>query len=53
MKKGILAPLAELADYLNRYAALGVQELLISPIGAESIDRFLDRFDTEVRPRVV
>lgn len=48
--EGILAPPAELTDYLNRYAALGVHELLVSPIGAEPIDRFLDRFDSEVRP---
>ncbi|MDO8433764.1 MAG: LLM class F420-dependent oxidoreductase [Candidatus Binatus sp.] len=48
--EGILAPPAELTDYLNRFAALGVQELLVTPIGGDSIDNFLDRFDSEVRP---
>lgn len=50
--EGILAPPAELADYLNRYAALGVDEILISPLAADSLDRFLDRFDAEVRPKL-
>lgn len=51
--QGILAPPAELAEYLSRYAALGVEELLITPLGADpSLDDFLDRFDGEVRPRL-
>jgi probable F420-dependent oxidoreductase len=50
---GILAPPSELAGYLNRFAALGVAELLITPIGpAGSLDDFLDRFDRDVRPRL-
>lgn len=49
--EGILAPPAELAQYLNRYAELGVGELLITPLaGARRLDEFLDRFDREVRP---
>jgi probable F420-dependent oxidoreductase len=50
--EGILAPPAELADYLNRFAAIGVDEILISPLTAEPLARFLDRFDAEVRPRL-
>lgn len=50
--EGILAPPAELADYLNRFAGVGVDELLISPLGAEPLDKFLDRFDAEVRPHL-
>ena len=51
--QGILAPPAELAEYLSRYAELGVEELLITPLGAgPSLDDFLDRFDAEVRPRL-
>jgi probable F420-dependent oxidoreductase len=50
--EGILAPPAELADYLNRFAAIGVDEILISPLGSESLDKFLDRFDAEVRPHI-
>ncbi len=49
--EGILAPPAELADYLNRYAAIGVDEILISPLGG-GLGKFLDRFDAEVRPRL-
>jgi probable F420-dependent oxidoreductase len=49
--EGILAPPAELADYFNRFADIGVQEILITPLGAErSLDAFLDRFEREVRP---
>ncbi|MGC1342398.1 MAG: TIGR03619 family F420-dependent LLM class oxidoreductase [Candidatus Binataceae bacterium] len=49
--EGILAPPAELAQYLNRYAELGVGELLITPLaGPRALDGFLDRFDREVRP---
>ena len=50
--EGILAPPAELADYLNRFAALGVDEILVSPLGSESFDKFLDRFDAQVRPHL-
>jgi alkanesulfonate monooxygenase SsuD/methylene tetrahydromethanopterin reductase-like flavin-dependent oxidoreductase (luciferase family) len=50
--EGILAPPAELADYLNRFAAIGVDEILVSPIGSESLDKFLDRFDAQVRPQL-
>jgi len=50
--EGILAPPAELANYLNRFAAIGVDEILVSPIGSDSLDKFLDRFDSEVRPHL-
>lgn len=50
--EGILAPPEEIADYLNRFAALGVDEILISPLTAEPLAKFLDRFDGEVRPRL-
>jgi len=50
--EGILAPPAELADYLNRFAAIGVDEILVSPIGSDSLDKFLERFDSEVRPHL-
>lgn len=55
--RGILAPPAELAEYLKRFAALGVQELLITPLGGRGgiggpMDEFLDRFGSEVRPRL-
>jgi probable F420-dependent oxidoreductase len=50
--EGILAPPAELANYLNRFAAIGVDEILVSPLGSESLDKFLDRFDAEVRPHI-
>jgi probable F420-dependent oxidoreductase len=51
--EGILAPPSEMAAYLNRFAELGIEELLITPIGAErSLDGFLDRFDREVRPHL-
>jgi len=50
--EGILAPPAQLADYLNRFAAIGVDEILISPLGGESLDKFLDRFDAQVRPQL-
>jgi len=49
--EGILAPPAELADYLNRFAAIGVDEILISPLTSE-LDKFLDRFDAGVRPHL-
>ena len=53
--EGILAPPEEMIDYLNRYAQLGVQELLIAPLAADSetLGRFLDRFDKEIRPRLL
>jgi probable F420-dependent oxidoreductase len=50
--EGVLAPPGELADYLNRFAGIGVDEILISPIGGESVEKFMDRFDAEVRPRL-
>jgi probable F420-dependent oxidoreductase len=51
--RGILAPAAELADYLNRFAALGVQELLVTPLGTSGpMKDFMDRFGREVRPRL-
>jgi probable F420-dependent oxidoreductase len=51
--EGVLAPPSELAEYLARYAPIGIQELLISPLGSErSLDVFLDRFDREVRPHL-
>jgi hypothetical protein len=50
--EGILAPPAELANYLNRFAAIGVDEILVSPLGSESLDKFLDRFDAEVRQKL-
>jgi hypothetical protein len=41
-------------DYLNQYAQLGIEELLIAPItpDQETLARFLDRFAKEVRPRL-
>jgi probable F420-dependent oxidoreductase len=51
--EGILAPPAEVADYINRFAAVGVDELLISPLGTAPLAKFIDRFDAEVRPRLV
>lgn len=53
--EGILAPPGEMVDYLNRYAQLGIQELLITPVAAdrETLGRFLDRFDKAVRPRLL
>jgi len=48
--EGILAPPSQLAEYLHRYADLGIGELLITPlVGARGLDAFLDRFDREVR----
>jgi probable F420-dependent oxidoreductase len=51
--EGVLAPPAEIADYLNRFAAIGVDELLISPLTTEPLAKFIDRFDAEVRPQLV
>jgi hypothetical protein len=31
---------------------LGVNELLISPIGRDPLDKFIDRFDADVRPQL-
>jgi probable F420-dependent oxidoreductase len=51
--EGILAPPDELADYLNRFAALGVAELMITPLCPDAeLEAFLDRLDREVRPRL-
>jgi len=48
--EGILAPPAQIAEYLNRFAELGVEEMLITPLGADhSLDKFMDVFDREVR----
>ncbi len=49
--EGILAPPAQLADYLNEYATLGIQEILVTPLGAAT-DAFLDRFDKDVLPHL-
>lgn len=51
--QGIMAPPRELAEYLSRFGDLGIGELLITPLGADgTLDRFLDRFDREVRPNL-
>ncbi len=51
--EGILAPPVELAAYLNRFGEAGIEEILITPLGADrSLDAFLDRFEREVRPRL-
>ena len=51
--EGVLAPPAELAQYLARYAPLGIDELLITPLTQDGkLDDFLDRFDKEVRPHL-
>jgi hypothetical protein len=55
--EGIMAPPAEIADYLNRFATIGVNEILITPLGndplfSESLEKFLDCFDAEVRPQL-
>jgi probable F420-dependent oxidoreductase len=48
--QGIMAPPRELADYLMRYEALGIEEILVTPIGADrGLEKFLDRFDSEVK----
>jgi probable F420-dependent oxidoreductase len=52
--EGILAPPTMLADYLNRFAPLGIEELMITPLGAETgLEAFIERFDREVRPHLV
>jgi probable F420-dependent oxidoreductase len=51
--QGIMAPPRELADYLMRFEEIGVGEILITPIGADrGLDKFMDRFDAEVRPHL-
>jgi probable F420-dependent oxidoreductase len=51
--QGIMAPPRELADYLARFEAIGVGEIMVTPIGADrGLDKFLDRFDSEVKPHV-
>jgi len=51
--QGIMAPPRELADYLMRYDALGIEEILVTPIGADrGLEKFLDRFDAEVKRHV-
>lgn len=53
--EGVLAPPQVLAEYFNRFAELGIEQPLITPLplGTDSsLDRFLDRFDREVRPRL-
>ena len=50
--QGIMAPPRELANYLNRYDALGIGEVLVTPIGADSTEKYLERFDSEVKPYV-
>jgi hypothetical protein len=43
-------PPRELADYLSRFEALGVGELMVTPIGADrGLEKYLDRFDAEVK----
>jgi probable F420-dependent oxidoreductase len=51
--QGIMAPPRELADYLNKYDALGIEEILVTPIGLDrGLEKFLDRFDAEVKRHV-
>ena len=51
--EGILAPPIELAEYLNQFGELGIQEILVTPLGADrTLDAFMDRFDKEVRPHL-
>jgi len=50
---GIMAPPRELADYIMRFEEIGVGEILVTPIGADrGLDKFLDRFDAEVKRNV-
>jgi probable F420-dependent oxidoreductase len=49
--EGILAPPAQLAEYLNRFNELGIQEVMITPLAPEGgLERFVERFESEVRP---
>jgi probable F420-dependent oxidoreductase len=51
--QGIMAPPGELADYLSKFAEIGVGEILVTPIGADrGFEKFLDRFDAQVKPNV-
>jgi hypothetical protein len=51
--RGHLGPSEQLVDYLNQFAPLGAEELLIAPLNVEgAMEEFLDRFDREVRPRL-
>lgn len=51
--QGVMAPPRELTAYLARFAEIGIEELLITPLGADpTLDNFLDRFDAEVRPHL-
>jgi hypothetical protein len=34
-------------------SVLGVHEILISPLSSEPLAKFIDRFDAEVRPKLV
>jgi probable F420-dependent oxidoreductase len=48
--EGVLAPPVQLAEYLSRFGELGIHELLITPLGSDSIASFVDRFERDVRP---
>ncbi len=51
--EGILATSAQLVDYLNRFAELGIEEIVIVPLeNLARLDAFLDRFAREVRPNL-
>ncbi len=51
--EGVLAPPAQIADYLNRFAEIGVEEMVVVPLGeSPRLDSFLDRFEREVRPHL-
>ncbi len=51
--EGTLAPPGQIADYLNRFAGLGVEETVVVPlVSAPHLDPFIDRFDREVRPHL-
>jgi probable F420-dependent oxidoreductase len=51
--EGLMAPCGQLADYLNRFAQLGIEEIVAVPLENSSrLDAFLDRFDREVRPNL-
>src|ERR1700730_13619478 len=50
--EGILAPPSEIADYLNRFAEIGVDEILISPLGTDPLAKFLLRVGPEAPPKL-
>jgi probable F420-dependent oxidoreductase len=51
--RGILAPPDELAAYLKRFGELGVDELLVTPLGTQgAMEDFLDRFGSQVLPHL-